>query len=268
MALIHIGGKSYELIHENRNGWNPEAFRSRYSEVLERYDYIIGDWGYNQLRLKGFFRDNHHKASKDSLFSSASDYINEYCNFGCAYFILEKKSDGRVEVNAEDIDLDEEIGEDTVRLEGFDLRAAAESAAVVSAAETASAAEAPKAPAKEQRPQHRYRQHQRSEHRGRSGGRGDGARAEGQSQTGQGQRQGQQHGAGNDPSQGQGQAQSPGQGQGGKRKEQPFKHKQHRGGDHRGKRPMKLASQEAAATSEQQHRGKGQHTNNKDAGRS
>lgn len=93
MALINIAGKSYELVLENKAGWNLEAFKGRYSEVLERYDFIVGDWGYNQLRLKGFFREGSNKATKDSTFSFATDYINEYCNFGCAYFILEKKSD-------------------------------------------------------------------------------------------------------------------------------------------------------------------------------
>lgn len=107
MALIHIAGKSYELIFENRNGWNVEAFRNRYSDVLERYDYIVGDWGYNQLRLKGFFRDGHQKATKDTTFSYATDYINEYCNFGCAYFILEKKLETSAEVSEDDIFLEE-----------------------------------------------------------------------------------------------------------------------------------------------------------------
>ncbi|GAF07993.1 YutD family protein [Paenibacillus pini] len=88
--LILIGGKNYEVLKDYRDAWNPEAFRERYSEVLERYDYIIGDWGYSQLRLKGFYRDNHPKANKDTAISSMVDYINEYCNFGCAYFILQK----------------------------------------------------------------------------------------------------------------------------------------------------------------------------------
>ncbi|MHA7964571.1 YutD family protein [Paenibacillus sp. CAU 1782] len=131
MALIHIGGKSYELVHENRNGWNPESFRSRYSEVLERYDFIIGDWGYNQLRLKGFFRDNHQKANRDCSFSSISDYINEYCNFGCAYFILEKKQGAAKEFGADDLDLNE--APPVIALDGMDLRAAAESAAAAEA---------------------------------------------------------------------------------------------------------------------------------------
>lgn len=259
MALIHIGGKSYELILENRNGWNPEAFRNRYSEVLERYDYIIGDWGYNQLRLKGFFRDNHQKATKDSVYSAASDYINEYCNFGCAYFILEKKSGGRAEIGEDDLDLDVEYGDDAVRLEGYDLRAAVESAAVVSAAETASASEAPKAAPKERPQQNRYRQHQRSDNRGRSGG----GRSENQAQTGQGSAQGQPQGSSSE------QAQGLGQGQGGRRRDQHFKNKHHRGGgDHKGKKPMKTSSHEATSASESPNRGSVPHSNSKDAGRS
>lgn len=90
MGTILIGGKRYELIVDHKNGWNPSAFRDRYSDVLERYDYIIGDWGYNQLRLKGFFRDQHPKGNKDSFISGLVDYINEYCNFGCAYFVIQR----------------------------------------------------------------------------------------------------------------------------------------------------------------------------------
>ncbi|MNS32371.1 hypothetical protein D3C72_644530 [compost metagenome] len=91
--MIQVNGKSYEVIQENRNGWDPEAFKQRYSDVLERYDYIIGDWGYNQLRLKGFYRDSHPKVNKDSSISGIMDYINEYCNFGCPYFVLQRVKD-------------------------------------------------------------------------------------------------------------------------------------------------------------------------------
>lgn len=88
--IYMIEGNAYRVVRDHKNGWNPEAFRARYSEVLDRYDYIVGDWGYNQLRLKGFFREPNPKAPKDSVISSLADYINEYCNFGCAYFVLEK----------------------------------------------------------------------------------------------------------------------------------------------------------------------------------
>lgn len=88
--MIQLGGKVFELAYENKNGWNFEAFRERYSDVLDRYDYIVGDWGYNQLRLKGFFREGNPKASKETCISTLQEYIQEYCNFGCAYFVLER----------------------------------------------------------------------------------------------------------------------------------------------------------------------------------
>lgn len=90
--MIHIGGKTFELIRDHKNGFNLEAFRDRYNEVLDRYDYIVGDWGYSQLRLKGFFKEGSQKANKDTSIAGLHDYLNEYCNFGCAYFIVEKVS--------------------------------------------------------------------------------------------------------------------------------------------------------------------------------
>ncbi|OWR30557.1 hypothetical protein CDO73_11665 [Saccharibacillus sp. O23] len=93
--MFQIGGKVYEVMINHKNGWNPEVFRSRYSEILERYDYIVGDWGYNQLRLKGMYRDGQPKTAKESQFSFTTDYITEHCNFGCAYFVLRKVKDLR-----------------------------------------------------------------------------------------------------------------------------------------------------------------------------
>lgn len=96
--MIHVTGKQYTIVQEHKNGWNPDAFKERYSEVLERYDYIMGDWGYSQLRLKGFFRENHPKATRESSVIGLQDYLHEYCNFGCAYFVLEKQIEKPVAV--------------------------------------------------------------------------------------------------------------------------------------------------------------------------
>ena len=50
----------------------------------------LGDWGYGQLRLKGFFDDSNQKSTFDTKISTFQDYLYEYCNFGCAYFIVKK----------------------------------------------------------------------------------------------------------------------------------------------------------------------------------
>ena len=88
--MICVQNTCYEIVEEYREGFNEEAFKERYSDILSKYDYILGDWGYGQLRLKGFFDDHNQKASFDTKISTHKDYLYEYCNFGCAYFMVKK----------------------------------------------------------------------------------------------------------------------------------------------------------------------------------
>lgn len=88
--MFRIQGNVYELIEEYKDGFNLEVVKSRYSDVLDKFDYLVGDWGYGQLRLKGFFEDENKKAPFDSKISFLDEYILEYCNFGCAFFLLKK----------------------------------------------------------------------------------------------------------------------------------------------------------------------------------
>lgn len=88
--MIHINGSNYEIIENFRDGYNDEALQARFSDILNKYDYIVGDWGYNQLRLRGFFDDQNQRATYDSKISTLSEYLYEYCNFGCAYFVIRK----------------------------------------------------------------------------------------------------------------------------------------------------------------------------------
>ncbi|WP_163098890.1 YutD family protein [Peribacillus alkalitolerans] len=88
--MITVQNYTYEIMENYREGFNEEAFKARYSEILNRYDYIVGDWGYGQLRLRGFFDDQNQKASFDTKISTLSEYLYEYCNFGCPYFVVKK----------------------------------------------------------------------------------------------------------------------------------------------------------------------------------
>ncbi|MGM8216790.1 YutD family protein [Bacillaceae bacterium W0354] len=87
---MELLGQHYELIHEYRDGFQEEAIQERFCDVLTKYDYIVGDWGFGQLRLKGFYDDQNQKANYDTKISTLEDYIYEYCNFGCAYFVLKR----------------------------------------------------------------------------------------------------------------------------------------------------------------------------------
>lgn len=85
-----IGTRQYKLVVDYREGFDPQKLGERYSEVLARYDYIVGDWGYEQLRLKGFFDKDNRKALPVQRIDMLEDYLYEYCNFGCAYFVIQR----------------------------------------------------------------------------------------------------------------------------------------------------------------------------------
>lgn len=79
------------LILENKkDAFDATVFSQRFSDILLKYDYIVGDWGNEQLRLKGFYKDD-RDVKKANRISRLDDYLKEYCNFGCAYFVLENQ---------------------------------------------------------------------------------------------------------------------------------------------------------------------------------
>ena len=52
--MIEIENNKYNLIENYKEGFDLDAFKEKYTEYFEPYDYIIGDWSYGKLRLKGF----------------------------------------------------------------------------------------------------------------------------------------------------------------------------------------------------------------------
>ncbi|MEG0254650.1 MAG: YutD family protein [Vagococcus sp.] len=88
-----LANGTYKLVKNYRDGFDYEALIKRYNDVLEKYDYIVGDWGYDQLRLKGFFIDDFKGAPVDAKISTLEDYLYEYCNFGCAFFVIQQIGD-------------------------------------------------------------------------------------------------------------------------------------------------------------------------------
>lgn len=81
---------AYRLVTNYREGFDAELLGERYSDVLNRYEYIVGDIGFEQLRLRGFFSDDHVNMPAEQRISQLPDYLYEFCNFGCAYFVLER----------------------------------------------------------------------------------------------------------------------------------------------------------------------------------
>lgn len=94
--IIQTGQHYFEVIENYREAFNQEMFDHRYSEILDRYPYIVGDIGFEQLRLRGFIEDNKKGSEVNKRFSTIQDYLLEYCNFGCAYFVLRRLNEQEV----------------------------------------------------------------------------------------------------------------------------------------------------------------------------
>lgn len=76
-----------DLLEDYKDAFDQTIFGQRFSPLMLKFDYIVGDWGNEQLRLKGFYKDDKNVKS-DLKISRLDDYLTEYCNFGCAYFVL------------------------------------------------------------------------------------------------------------------------------------------------------------------------------------
>lgn len=84
---LKINGHLYNLIVNKNDGFELGQFENAFNPIFTHFDYIVGDIGYGQLRLKGFYDDKRNVES-DLKKSAIEDYLIDYCNFGSSYFVL------------------------------------------------------------------------------------------------------------------------------------------------------------------------------------
>ena len=90
MKNIILNDKKYELIENYNDGYDQTELEARITDYFDNYDYIVGDWSYGKLRLKGFCKKNNQIYKKINDFENKDDYIKNECAYGCKYFVLEK----------------------------------------------------------------------------------------------------------------------------------------------------------------------------------
>ena len=88
--IVEVEKNKYEIIKDYRDGFQKEDFINRYTDYFAEFDYIVGDWAYGKLRLKGFYEDNNKKASKYNKISNLDKYFEGNCSYGCKYFVAKK----------------------------------------------------------------------------------------------------------------------------------------------------------------------------------
>ncbi len=91
MKDIKIEDNYYEIIENYKEGYNEDEFIRKCTDYFYEYDYIVGDWAYGKLRLKGFFDKSNKKCREVNDFSNLDKYLSENCAFGCSYFVAKRK---------------------------------------------------------------------------------------------------------------------------------------------------------------------------------
>jgi len=101
---FHLSGDKVEAEGFTfKEAFDATAFTQRFSEVLNKYDYIVGDWSNEQLRLRGFYKNERAEESLEKI-SRLQDYLLEYCSYGCAYFVLENETQQKMRKKEEEKD--------------------------------------------------------------------------------------------------------------------------------------------------------------------
>ena len=87
---VVIDNKKYEVMKNEKDGLDISDLEGKITEYFDNFDYILGDYAYGKVRLKGF-NDKSNKYFKPvNDIANVDKYIENYCAYGCKYFILKK----------------------------------------------------------------------------------------------------------------------------------------------------------------------------------
>jgi uncharacterized protein YutD len=90
MKKYKINKHEYTLKEDYKNGFDLDAVTTKFTDYFDNYDYVIGDWSYGKLRLKGFCKKTNKIYKKINDYDNLDNYINNNCAYGCRYFVLER----------------------------------------------------------------------------------------------------------------------------------------------------------------------------------
>ncbi len=85
-----FNNNTYELIENYRDGFDSVIITEMMTDYFHKYDYIIGDWAYGKIRLKGFCVKANPHYKKINSYYLKDRYLKEDCAYDCRYFILKK----------------------------------------------------------------------------------------------------------------------------------------------------------------------------------
>lgn len=90
MKYIIINDQTYQLIENYKDAFILEDVEAKLTDYFESFDYIVGDYAYNKLRLKGFCKENNPNLNDINNYNQKNEYIKNFCAYDARYFVLER----------------------------------------------------------------------------------------------------------------------------------------------------------------------------------
>lgn len=91
MEEIIVNGETYLVLKNDNNAIDVPLLEEKITDYYDEFDYIVGDWAYGKVRLKGFYDSSNSKCKKYNDIANLEDYIKRNCAYGCKWFQIKKK---------------------------------------------------------------------------------------------------------------------------------------------------------------------------------
>ena len=90
MKKVVLENIEYELIEDNGDSFDESEIKEKYTDYFYDFDYILGDYAYNKLRLKGFCDKDNKRFNKINDYAIKDEYLKKLCAYKCKYFVLKR----------------------------------------------------------------------------------------------------------------------------------------------------------------------------------
>lgn len=87
---IKIEDNKYIILENKNDCLNVDELIEKYTDYFFEFDYILGDYAYNKLRLKGFCDKKNQRFNNINDINTKDKYLRHQCAYQCNYFLIKK----------------------------------------------------------------------------------------------------------------------------------------------------------------------------------